>query len=159
MLRLSRLTDYAIVVLAALARDERRATSARVLMEETGVPWPTVVKVLKALGDGGLLHSSRGRHGGYRLVRPPEAIGLTDVIEAVEGDIGLTECSRQEGECNLHPVCRVADHWGPVNQAVRASLAGITLAELAAPVHAGAARNAKVRRDARPRKQQRKEAS
>lgn len=132
MLRLTRLADYAIVVLACLARQTGHAATARSLAEQSRVPWPTVVKVLKILAAGGLVRSARGRQGGYGLVRAPQAISVADVIEAVEGPIALTECSRQDGPCAIRGTCRVEDHWPPINRALQAALTGISLAELAA---------------------------
>lgn len=143
MLRLSRLTDYAIVILACLARQERHVAAARALAEQTGVPRPTTARVLKLLSGGGLLRSTRGRQGGYGLVRPPAEITLNDVVEAVEGPVGLTECSREDGSCDLRDGCRVGGHWPLISATLRGALGRISLEQLAAPPTEAAQRHAR----------------
>ena len=91
MLRLSKLTDYAVVVLTRLAHVDSLATSPGIAAA-TGVPEPTVTKVLKAMTQAGLVVSQRGARGGYRLARPLAAIPISDVIVALEGPIALTAC-------------------------------------------------------------------
>jgi FeS assembly SUF system regulator len=131
MLRLGRLTDYAIVLSASLAERNGACVTARVLSEETGVPRPTVIKLLKILTAAGLARSTQGRHGGYALARTPADIGLTEIIEVVEGRIALTECNREVGACGIQESCLTHHHWLVINRAIRENLAGIRLADLA----------------------------
>jgi len=133
-MRLSNLTDYAIVMLSAAARAEKGAVSAAMLAEETGVPLPTAQKLMGRLAVAGLLKSSRGIGGGFRLTRAPCDISIADIIEAVEGPIAMTACV-EEGrhDCGLETACKVRPHWGAVNTAVRGALGGVTLASLASP--------------------------
>src|SRR5579864_457389 len=93
MLRMSKLADYGTVIMTAIARDPDSVHSASSLAAATGVAMPTVSKVLKTLSRGGLVVSVRGVNGGYLLPRPPERITLADVIAAVDGPFGMTECS------------------------------------------------------------------
>jgi len=136
MLRLGRLTDYAIVLSTMLAEREGYGATARDLSERTGIPWPTVVKLLKLLTRARVLRSSQGRGGGYVLARPPARIGLAELIEAVEGHIGLTECSLDSGNCSIQGHCPTHRHWPVISRAVRTALQEICLADLAgtAPV-------------------------
>lgn len=132
-MRLSSLTDYAIVMLSAAARTAGQGhVSATTLAEETGVPLPTAQKLMGRLASAGLLISTRGTGGGFRLARDPEAISVADIIEAVEGPIAMTACV-DEGrhDCGLETACRVKPHWGAVNHAVRGALGGVSLASLA----------------------------
>ena len=92
MLRLSRLTDYAVVVLVRLSAAEGVATSPGI-SASIGIPEPTVAKVLKALAGQGLVTSTRGAHGGYRLGRPLSEIAISEVIVAIDGPIALTPAS------------------------------------------------------------------
>jgi FeS assembly SUF system regulator len=131
MLRLGRLTDYAIVLCAALAERNGACATARALSRETGIPRPTVIKLLKVLTAAGLAHSTQGRHGGYALARTPDDIGLTEIIEVVEGRIALTECNREAGACGIQESCLTHRHWLVINRALREALAGIRLADLA----------------------------
>jgi len=133
MLRLGKLTDYAIVLSTVLVERDRHSATARDLSQETGIPWPTVVKLLKLLTRARILRSSQGREGGYGLARPPADIGLAELIEAVEGHIGLTECSREFGNCGIQDHCPTHRHWLLISRAVRRALQNICLADLAGP--------------------------
>ncbi|MCZ6691894.1 MAG: SUF system Fe-S cluster assembly regulator [Planctomycetota bacterium] len=135
MIRLSRMTDYGIVLLTRVAsHPEREVHSASDLAAEAGLPRPTVSKILKILARKGLLTSRRGVVGGYRLARPPEEISLTDLIDALEGPVGLTTCTTPEANhCEFEQVCPVEDHWNMINRAVRSTLEKITLSNLARP--------------------------
>jgi FeS assembly SUF system regulator len=132
-MRLSSLADYAVVILTAAARHAGEARlNATLLAGDTGVPLPTVQKLVSRLAAAGLLESARGTGGGFRLARPAGAISLADIVEAVEGPIAMTACV--EGathECCIEETCRVRPHWGAVNGAVRGALAGVSLATLA----------------------------
>jgi FeS assembly SUF system regulator len=138
MLRMSKMTDYGIVLLTELARANETRT-ARELAAGTGVPLPSVSKVLKGLQGAGLLVSQRGASGGYGLARPAEHISLTDIISALEGPVSLTECGAHgahppAGSCGLETVCRVRGHWRVINRTIQDALGRLTLADLCAPV-------------------------
>lgn len=136
MLRLSKLTDYAVVVLSALSRDggEIGVRTAPELALASGLAEPTVAKVLKALAQAGLVEGMRGARGGYRLARPLAAVPLSEVIVAIDGPIALTACvDGAVGECDAEAICPVRGRWDPVNDAIRGALAAITVADLAAP--------------------------
>ena len=127
MLRLSKLTDYAVVVLVSLSR-HRDVTTSPTLAQATGVPEPTVAKVLKALCGAGLVASQRGARGGYRLARPLTAIPIAAVITAIDGPISLTACvAGATGGCEAHDTCPVRGRWDAVNDAIRDALTGTTL--------------------------------
>lgn len=132
-MRLSSLTDYAVVMLSAAARhDGRVRLSAALLADETGVPLPTAQKLMGRLAAEGLLSSARGSGGGFRLARDPSAISLADIIEAVEGPIAMTSCVEDgRHDCGLEEACRVRPHWSAVNSAVKGALGGVSLASLA----------------------------
>ena len=131
-MRLSSLSDYAVVMMSAAARHCGGVRlNATLLAEETGVPLPTAQKLVSRLSSAGLLESTRGTGGGFRLSRPPAAISLADVIEAVEGPIALTACVEESRhDCAIEGSCRVRPHWTVVNTAVRGALAGVSLAQL-----------------------------
>jgi len=133
-LRLSSLADYAVVMMSAAARGcgaSPARLSAAALAEETGVPLPTAQKLVGRLAAAGLLESARGATGGVRLARPPAAISLADIVEAVEGPIALTPCAEHGAQdCGLDHHCQVRPHWDVVNRAVRGALADVSLAQL-----------------------------
>ena len=130
MLRLSKLTDYAVVVLVRLSRESAVQTSPGIALS-TGIPEPTVAKVLKTLAAGGLVASQRGARGGYRLLRPLSAIPVADVIAAVDGPISLTACVEGSAvECESQRLCPMRGRWDPVNDAIHHALTSITLADM-----------------------------
>ncbi len=129
MLRLSRLTDYAVVALVRLAACHGVATSPGIAAA-IGIPEPTIAKVLKALAVSGLVVSQRGARGGYRLARPLRDIPVADVIRAVDGPIALAACVDGAIGCESQSLCPVAGRWDPVNEAIRDALTAITLADM-----------------------------
>jgi FeS assembly SUF system regulator len=133
MLRLSNFADYGVVVMTAAARAaaDGRPVSAGQIAALTAIPAPTVAKLMGALGRAGLLTSQRGVAGGFSLARPAGAISLADIVEAIDGPISLTHCGQPGDACDLAHHCAVKPHWAPVNRAVRAALADVSLAELA----------------------------
>lgn len=131
MLRISRLTDYATVILAALAEDPGRVQTAAALAERTRIAAPTVSKLLKQLHHAGLVSSTRGLRGGYRLTRPPAQISAAAILDALEGPLALTDCAAGQGQCEIEQTCRVGRAWQKVNLAIRRSLYEVTLAQLA----------------------------
>ena len=134
-MRLSSMADYAVVTMCAAARHCGSArVSASELAEETGLPAPTVQKLVSLLSRAGLLRSVRGAGGGLQLARPAAAITLADIVEAVEGPIALTACVEHgRHDCGLEACCSVRPHWGVVNETMRGALAGVPLTQLAQP--------------------------
>jgi len=130
MFRISKLTDYATSVLALLAEQPDVVQSATDLAERARLELPTVSKLLKALAQAGLVASFRGANGGYRLARPAEAISVADIIAAIEGPIGVTECNSEPGVCAHEPHCGTRGNWRRVSEAVEATLRGIRLTEM-----------------------------
>jgi FeS assembly SUF system regulator len=134
VIRLSRITDYGILLMVQLARvpgDTPR--NARHLALETELPAPIVSKILKGLARDGLLTSQRGVKGGYALARPAENITVPEMITALEGPISLTACSVHPGNCPQESSCDVREPWQQINAAVRDALSRISLADLAEP--------------------------
>ena len=130
MLRVTKLTDYATVVLAALAVAPNRVHSATELAERSHLELPTVSKVLKPLAHAGLVTGFRGASGGYRLARAPGQISLFEIVEAIEGPLGMTECSGEHGSCEHEPHCGVQGHWRQINDVIADTLRGVTLAQM-----------------------------
>jgi len=134
MIRLTNLADYAVVVMTAAAGAHGPRLSAGQVAAMTGVPAPTVAKLLGTLARGGLLTSTRGVAGGFGLARPAHEITVADIVEAVDGPIQLTQCLHgHSGDCALEGTCGVRPHWPLINASVRAALAAVTLADIASP--------------------------
>jgi len=134
MLRLNRMTDYAIVVLGQMAQDCGRVRTAAALAEASGVPVPTVSKRLKQLSASTLVSAHRGAKGGYSLDRPAAAVTVTEIVQALEGPIALTACvDGAEDSCDVEHSCPMRGNWNRVNRAIRAALDQVTLADMLDP--------------------------
>ncbi len=133
MLRLSKLTDYGIVVMTCLAEEPDGVQAANEVSARTRVALPTVSKVLKLLSRSGLVTSCRGSKGGYRLSRKPAEISIAQIIDALEGPVALTECSSQSSHCAQEAHCSVRGNWQRINDVIRHALEEVSLAEMIRP--------------------------
>ena len=131
MFKLNKMTDYAVVMMADMARLPGEVRTAPQLAEATGVPLPTVSKLLKKLTNGGLMQSQRGASGGYSLSRAPEEISVAEIIAAVDGPIALTACvDGSPDQCGVETICAMRGNWDRVNRAVRGALEEVSLADM-----------------------------
>ena len=133
MLRISKMTDYAILVMVELSREGERL-SAHALADRIHVEAPTASKVLKLLASADLLRSYRGANGGYAVNRPARQISVAEVIAAIEGPIAMTECSVEAGLCQQEDSCSLRSNWQRISLAVAQALEGVSLAEIAMPL-------------------------
>ncbi len=132
MFRINKLTDYAVVLLVDMARTGR-VRSAQQIAADTGVPLPTVAKVMKLLAKDGLVMSIRGASGGYGLGRVAVEITVAHMIQAIEGPIALTSCvEAADDDCGIEALCPMHGHWNRVNSAVHRALSEVTLADMSA---------------------------
>ncbi len=136
MLRVTKLTDYATVVLTVLASAPEAVLSAAGLAERAGLEPPTVAKVLKPLAQAGLVQAFRGATGGYRLARPATEISLVEIVEAMEGPLAMTECSVHAGQCGIERSCGARANWRRINDVVADALREVSLADMALPADA-----------------------
>ena len=137
MIRITRQTDYGILLLSQMAsRPLTEVHTAKHAAEQSHIPLPMASKILKALAKGGLLVSQRGVKGGYRLAASAQQISLADVIQALEGPIGITECSFNPGGCEQEGSCPVQSNWQRISLAVRDALGRIPLSDMTlSPAH------------------------
>ena len=133
MLRVTKLTDYATVVLTVLATRPGGVLSATELADLARLEAPTVSKLLKPLAQAGLVCSQRGVRGGYRLSRAAAEISLIEIVEAMEGPLAMTECSQHDSQCGLADQCGVRANWRLINDVVADALRGVTLAQMLKP--------------------------
>ncbi len=131
MFKLNRLTDYAVVVMSQLTRSKGELCTAPNIAQETGIPLPTVAKLLNALAHAELITSHRGAAGGDPLNRPAEAISVAEIIQALEGPIALTACvDGAVGGCEVESFCLMRGNWDKVNKAIRGALSQVSLADM-----------------------------
>lgn len=142
MIRLNRMTDYAVVVLSLLALEKNHARqgqdevmlSAAEIADRTGISQPATAKIMKLLAQAGLVQAARGKDGGYLLTRSPEQVSIVQIIEAMEGPIALTACvTTATDPCSSRHSCFISGNWEKVNLAIAGALEGVTLAEMIDP--------------------------
>lgn len=133
MLRMSKLTDYGTVIMSHMARRPHDVHSVSSMAAAVGVAAPTTTKILKTLARNDLVQSRRGAKGGYMLSRPPEQISIAEVMDAMEGPLGITECGAVAGLCAQEPNCPLRENWQRVNQIIRRTLDRVSLAEISSP--------------------------
>lgn len=136
MLRISKMTDYAILAMVELARYGGILSAQRVA-ERVHVETPTISKVLKMLTQAGLVSSSRGANGGYRVARGASEINVAEIIAAIEGPIAMTECSVEQGLCSVEHSCTMRSNWQRISLAVARALQKVSLAEMTMPMRFG----------------------
>jgi FeS assembly SUF system regulator len=132
MLKLAKLTDYGIVLMGYMAKGQGESRAARELSDLSGLPLPTVSKVLKSLSKGGLLVSHRGKKGGYSLAMDPKDISVAEMIRVMEGPVQLTDCSNTHVPtlCEMEAHCPVRSNWQVINDVVFEALTGFSLAQM-----------------------------
>lgn len=135
MLRLSKQSDYATLLMSHLAADPEAIRSVGELAQATRLSAPMVSKTLKQLARGGLIESTRGAGGGYRLSRAAEQITVADIVRAVEGPIAMTECAGTDSHCAIESHCLLRPHWQVINATIIKSLSQLSLADLSRPAH------------------------
>lgn len=129
MLRIGKLADYGLLIADCLASDPEQMTTEAII-QHTGLPDATVRKLLRLLVDAGLVSSRRGLKGGYRLSREADRISVAELISAIEGPIGVTECSQPDDHCSLSADCGQRANWNVINDLINRQLATITLADM-----------------------------
>jgi len=132
MMKLSKMTDYAVVCLGALARKPGNSKSATELSKETGLKLYTVQKLLKLLvSKSDFIRANRGPHGGYTLNKNSSDISVVEIIEALDGPITLTSCvDNSESFCESSDICFLGGKWNKINEIIRKSLNDISLKDL-----------------------------
>lgn len=133
MLRVTRFTDYASVVLTVLAHDPDAVLSTTGLAERAGLEAPTVAKLMKPLAQAGLVEAFRGVNGGYRLARDASRISLVEIVEAMEGPLAMTACSAEGEPCSIAHSCGARSNWRRINDVVADALRAVSLADMLVP--------------------------
>ncbi len=134
MIRIGKLTDYAMLILSQMARQADTVLSAASLADTLHLTTPTVSKVLKILSEGELVSSVRGAEGGYRLARPALEITVADIIAAMEGDFAMTECCEKSGLCAIDTMCTMRMNWRKINNIIHSLLGKLTIVDMLEPI-------------------------
>lgn len=147
MVILSKLADYGVIIATHLAAHPEQQMTAAVLAHETSLPRATVAKVLKALSHGGVVAGARGAAGGYRLARDASAISVAEVVAAIDGMMGVTQCTVHGTDCKRSHFCVTRPHWKRINDAVGTALGAVMLADMANPFGPPPARSAAAKQE------------
>src|SRR5574337_43958 len=131
MLRISKLADYATVLMTFLARHPEGINNASSVAQETGITVPTVKKLLKLLAQAGLLISHRGTKGGYFLARTPDQISVLEIIQSIDSQTGIIECGADHSNCLIESICDIKSNWRVISNAIQAALGSVMLSHLA----------------------------
>lgn len=134
MLRIGKLTDYALLVMSQMAKEPDSILSATYLAEALHLTVPTVSKILKILSEAGLVSSVRGAVGGYHLAREPQLITVADIIAAMEGDLAMTECCESTRLCSIDSICTLKENWRKINNMVKALLGNYSIVDMLKPL-------------------------
>jgi FeS assembly SUF system regulator len=130
MIRISKLADYSVVIMGWLAQQQKPSTIKQI-SDGTQIPLATVRKLTRFLTAAELCRARKGPHGGYSLARPAQQVSLLSVIEAVEGEMAVTECALQDGcDCSLMPHCDARPGWQVINLIIRNLLSGLSVADV-----------------------------
>lgn len=131
MIKLGRMTDYGVVIMSEMTKATGQVMNAPDLCLHTGLPVPTVAKILRLLGRGGLLDSQRGAHGGYILTRPAADISIAEIVRVMEGPVAVTSCvDTSSSDCSVESHCPMRGGWEKINGAINAALEEVTLADM-----------------------------
>jgi FeS assembly SUF system regulator len=134
MLKIGKMTDYAMLVLSTMAKNPDSVLSAASVAESLNLSVPTVSKILKILGESGLVSSIRGAEGGYHLGKSAKDICVTEVIEAMEGELAMTECCESANNCNLGSTCSMQGNWLKINQLIKDLLSRLSILDMEGPI-------------------------
>ncbi len=134
MLKIGKLTDYAMLIMSELAKTPEVTLSATFLAEALHLTSPTVSKVLKMLSEGDLVESVRGAEGGYYLARAARQITLIDIITAMEGELAMMDCCQRNRRCAIESLCTMRENWQRINKIVQTMLAKLTIVDMLEPM-------------------------
>ena len=134
MIKLNKITDYAVVILGLLSSRYPKKFSTSKIAVETGLPIPTVAKVCKMLNNSNLIFAGRGANGGYYCETAPSDINVADIVEAIDGPIAITACLEEsEDLCNTQSICLLSGNWNKANNAILDALKSVSLSDLLNP--------------------------
>ena len=133
MLRITKMTDYAVLILANLALHDNKLLTAKEIASETHISLPTTQKILKKLNRKNLVISKQGASGGYSLDPETKKLSVATLLEKLDGDLSITQCSSTDDQCEVEDFCNIGNAWQMINQRVQWALNDITLGDLIHP--------------------------
>lgn len=135
MIKVSRMADYAILLVCKMSSVEDKVYSAHELSTITALKITTISKILTKLTKAKVTNSIRGVAGGYKLMMKAEDISIGDIIDIIDGQVALTVCVDEDKNhsCDLESMCPSQGNWQVINNTVRNALNSVSIAEMANP--------------------------
>ena len=134
MIKLNKITDYAVVILGLLSSRNPNKFSTSKISSDTGLSIPTVAKVCKLLNNANLIQAGRGAHGGYFCETSPSDISVAVIVEAIDGPIAITACIEESDDlCDTQSICLLSGNWNKANNAILDALKSVSLNDLLNP--------------------------
>lgn len=134
MLRLSKKVEYGIIAIRHIAARQMQGTvtTAKEISDSYDISYELLAKVLQRLAKKGLIASYHGVHGGYTLVRKPESISISSIINAIEGSSpALTQCiSENSGTCEIFESCTIKNPLGKIQHNINEAFEKMMLSEI-----------------------------
>lgn len=143
MLKITRETDYALLIMTHLAK-HKMAQSASQIAGDCDLSAAFTSKILKILTKEKLLTSIRGSQGGYLLDKQPEDITLLEIIVAIEGPMSINDCTKDHSSCERSHNCELTPHWALINNILHREFSNISLASLVALPKRGLSREVSI---------------
>jgi len=135
MIKVSRMADYAVLLVCKMSKNQDKFYSANELSLNTSLKTTTINKILTKLTKANITSSIRGVTGGYKLAMGADDISVGNIIDIIDGRVALTVCVEkgENNNCELESVCTSRSNWQVINNAVCNALNSISIEEMANP--------------------------
>lgn len=129
MLKVTKMVDYAVLVLSEMYQQPDRCVSVSQLSERFNLGSSVIAKICRLLTKAGILGAERGAHGGYLLALSPERVSLQKVADAIAGYVPLVSCEMSPTSCSCASRCHLKPAWQRVEQQLTAVLEDISMVD------------------------------
>ena len=129
MLRLSKKVEYGLVALQHLAK-RGTVSTVREIAGENGISYDLLAKIMQDLKRDGVICSYQGVRGGYTLILAPQEISVTRVIDALENENSITECTSGGECCSREGICTIRGPMHKLQETMEQVLNSVTIAQL-----------------------------
>ena len=138
MLKLSKKADYGLMALQHIAShpfddvSRARVVNTKEIAEEYHIPAELLAKVLQTLAKSGIIESHNGPKGGYLLGKSPREITIAQVLESLEGPLGMMDCSHEkDGDpCMQREHCNIRTPLLKIQSSIYQLLNSMTLQDM-----------------------------
>ena len=133
-MQITRAGEYAILGATYLARQRKdQAVMIEEICQAESIPKSFLAKIFQTLTRAGVIHSQRGVHGGFKLIRSPEQISILEILEAIEGKIAFQRCLQEPVDCHKMDACTLCDIFTEAQHRMKEIFQKTSLADLTRP--------------------------